>query len=206
MPTICDRSIYTLRLIMPTYSDKRKIPKLKIFASIIAEVAIAFAAPYTISKSVFAQTSANSDVRINSIKLEETLVAEVMNGYLEVPDRNTNVSAYGGRMRLYDVHIARAIALSHHFYCNPPYIGGIEKLVQWEYRANNGRINMGTFNLRCTSVEQAIKTYGLGKSVPMEVQLTDRAKKIVNVRVLDIQGDVETNNFLNFVQTIRPQR
>ncbi|MBD2179836.1 hypothetical protein H6S82_24145 [Planktothrix sp. FACHB-1355] len=77
---------------------------------------------------------------------------------------------------------------------------------QWEYRANNGRINKGTLKLRCASVEQAVKTYGLVKSVLMEVQLTDRSKKIVNVRVLDIQGDVETNNFLNFVQTIRPQR
>lgn len=79
--------------------------KQKKFANIIASVAIAITVPYVFSKSVFAQSYASSDIRIGSIRLEETLVADVMNGYIEVPDRNTTVSAYGGRMRLYDVHI-----------------------------------------------------------------------------------------------------
>jgi hypothetical protein len=55
-------------------------------------------------------------------------------------------------------------------------------------------------------VEQAVKTYGLGKAVPMVVQMTDGTKKTFNIALLDIQGDAETQNFLRFVQTIKPQR
>lgn len=172
----------------------------------ILNIAIATIVPSTIAQTTLAQTSASTDIRINSIRLEETLVAEVMNGYLEVPDRNTTVSAYGGRMRLYDVHIARMIALSHYFYCQQPYVGGIEKVMQWEYRANNGSINMGTFSLRCTQVEQVVKSYGLGRAVAMQVRIGDESRKAVSVPVLDIQGEEETNRFLNFVQTLKPQR
>lgn len=177
---------------------------MKRLTQLIATVSLISVTFLIANQRVIAQ-SANSDIRINSIKLEETLVAEVMNGYLEVPNKNTTVSAYGGSMRLYDVHIARMIALSHHFYCKQPYIDNMEKLFAWQYRADNGKIDMGTFNLRCNQVEQAVKTYGLGKSVPMVVQMTNGTKKTVNVPLLDIQGDAETQSFLAFVQTIKPQ-
>lgn len=78
--------------------------------------------------------------------------------------------------------------------------------MQWEYRANNGSINMGTFSLRCTQVEQVVKSYGLGRAVPMQVRIGDESRKAVSVPVLDIQGEEETNRFLNFVQTLKPQR
>lgn len=108
-------------------------------------------------------------------------------------------------MRRYDVHVARIIALSHHFFCSQPYSGRIEKVMEWEYRANNGRTKMGNFALRCLKVEQAVKTYGLGLAVPMKVQLNSGATRIFKIRPLDIQGDSETDRFLKFVQTIKPQ-
>ncbi|HEY9852683.1 MAG TPA: hypothetical protein V6D28_24640 [Leptolyngbyaceae cyanobacterium] len=180
--------------------------KLVQFVKLITTIAIATTTQYATNQLAFAQTAANSDIKINQIRLAETLVADVMNAYMEVPDRNTTVSAFGGRMRLYDVHVARMIALSHHFYCNQPKVGNIEKVMQWEYRANNGRINMGTFNFRCNQVELAVKTYGLGAKVPMKIEMTDGSQKIVDVALLDIQGNEETNRFLNLVQTIKPQR
>ena len=109
-------------------------------------------------------------------------------------------------MRLYDAHMARMIALSHQFYCQQPYSAGIEKVMVWDYRANNGRINMGTFNMPCTLVEQTVSAYGLGRSVPMEVELPDGSIGVFKVRTLDIQDGRETRDFLRFVQSIRPER
>ncbi|NEQ18684.1 MAG: hypothetical protein F6K28_00780 [Microcoleus sp. SIO2G3] len=115
-------------------------------------------------------------------------------------------------MRLYDVHIARMIAMSHQFCCFEPYGAGIEKVMTWEYWADNGKINMSTFNLPCTKVEQAVNTYGLGRTVPITimnlVDLRQSAprREVVNLRTLDISSDAETTNFLRFVQTIKPQR
>lgn len=178
---------------------------MKRLTQLIATLSLVSISFFITNHRVIAQNAANSEIRINSIKLEETLVAEVMNGYLEVPNKNTTVSAYGGSMRLYDAHIARMIALSHHFYCKQPYVGNMEKLFAWQYRADNGKIDMETFNLRCNQVEQAVKTYGLGKAVSMVVQMTDGTKKTVNIPLLDIQGNAETQSFLSFVQTIKPQ-
>lgn len=181
---------------------------LKKFVQIVASTAMTVGALCATSSPTFAQTAA-SNIPVNTIRMESTLdaSARVRIGYFEVPDRNTTVSAFGGRMRRYDVHIARMIALSHHLYCAQPYEGGREKAMSWEYRANNGKIEMGYFNMPCTQVEQVVRTYGLGKAVPMKVQLTDeRTVKVFNVRLLDIQGDAETARFLKFVQTLKPER
>jgi hypothetical protein len=64
---------------------------------------------------------------------------------------------------------------------------------------------MGTFNLDCSLVEQAVSAYGLGKAVPMEI-LRDGRVKTINIPTLDIQGEAETADFLRFVQTLKPQR
>jgi hypothetical protein len=176
---------------------------LKNFTKTIACITIAFGiAPLM---PAIAQATSTTSIPINTIRLEDTLDASVKQGYFEVPDRNTTVSAFGGRMRRYDVHMARLIALSHQFFCAQPYSGGIEKVMEREYRANNGRTNMGNFALPCSQVEQTVKTYGLGKAVPMKVQLPSGSTKVVNVRPLDIQGDSETDSFLKFVQTIKPR-
>jgi len=181
---------------------------LKNFTKTIACITIAFGiAPLTatVAQANIAQATSTTSIPINTIRLEDTLDASVKLGYFEVPDRNTTVSAFDGRMRRYDVHMARLIALSHQFFCAQPYSGGIEKVMEWEYRANNGRTNMGNFALPCSQVEQTVKTYGLGKAVPMKIQLASGSTRVVNVRPLDIQGDSETYRFLKFVQTIKPR-
>ncbi|HEY9812990.1 MAG TPA: hypothetical protein V6D31_05560 [Candidatus Sericytochromatia bacterium] len=179
--------------------------KLKKITQILTSIALTSIFPYSFNQSAIAGTSPNREIRINYVQIEETLVAEALNGYLEVPDKNTTVSAYGGKMRLYDVHVGRMIALSHHFHCKKPYIGQIEKVMGWEYRAWNGKINMGTFNLNCNLVKQAVSAYGLGKAVPMDI-LRDGRVKTINIPTLDIQGEAETADFLRFVQTLKPQR
>jgi serine/threonine-protein kinase len=177
-------------------------------SKITAALAIAIAMPWAISCSTVAQAASREDIQVNTIRLERASASSrVREGYFEVPNRNTTVSAFGGQMRLYDVHLARMIALSHHFYCTEPFANGVEKVVSWDYKADNGKTAMGIFNLRCSVVEQAVKTYGLGKVVPMQVQLNGQPKKVVaNIPVLDIADGAETNRFLRFVQTIRPGR
>lgn len=180
---------------------------------IAARVAIVTGAICAIAYGAVPQTARASEIRFNEISLfPPAASARVREGKIIVPDRNTTVSAYGGKMRLYDVHMARAIALSHQLYCAQPYSGGIEKVMSWNYRADNGKVNMGTFNLPCTQVEQAVRTYGLGRPVRTTIlnyvngSGSKPRREVVNLPTLDIRGDAETNRFLKFVQTIKPQR
>jgi hypothetical protein len=55
---------------------------------------------------------------------------------LMVPDTNTTRSAYGGRLRVYDVHIAKMVEVTH-FMCSK---GGLSPGTTWSYSAGNGSI------------------------------------------------------------------
>jgi serine/threonine-protein kinase len=180
---------------------------------VLTGVALTTGALCAVTQSAIPQAAGATEIRFNEISLWPAAAsARTRQGTMVVPDRNTTVPAYGGKMRLYDVHIARMIAMSHQFYCSQPYSGGIEKVMVWNYRANSGKLDMGTFNLRCTQVEQAVKTYGLGARVPITIlnfvigPHSAPSQEVVNLRTLDISGDAETARFLKFVQTIKPQR
>lgn len=124
---------------------------------------------------------------------------------LIVPDTDTTHLAFGNQIRRYDVHIAKMIELSHYFHCAEPYANGVEKAVVWDYRADSGRIEMGTFRLRCTQVKEAIAIYGLGPLEPTDVRLGGQNPQSFEVPTLALQGDWKVSHFLNFVQTLKPE-
>ncbi len=125
---------------------------------------------------------------------------------LTVPDTDTTHLAFGDQIRRYDVHIAKMIELSHYFHCAEPYANGVEKAVVWDYRADSGRIKMGIFRLRCTQVKESIAIYGLGPSEPTDVRLGGQNPQGFEVPTLALQGDWKVSHFLNFVQTLKPER
>lgn len=82
----------------------------------------------------------------------------------------------------------------------------------WNYRADKGKIDIGTFNLSRTQVKQAVRIHGLGSPVPTTIlnfvngSSSNPRREVVNLRTLDISGNAETARFLKFVQTIKPHR
>ena len=180
----------------------------------IASLAIALATPYIFSQKAVAAHSLRDPVKFTEIRLyRPSSNPSEQRGIMVVPDRNVSVSAYGtkGKMRLYDVHIARMIAFSHHFYCGQPYAWNRQKTMVWQYWTDNGRIYRGTFVLPCNQVERAVRTYGLGKTATTEiVNYIEGPRRrpiteFVDIRKLRLTGRGEVKRFVNFARSIRPE-
>ena len=121
-------------------------------------------------------------------------------GLFVVPDRDTTVSAYGGSLRRYDVHIAKMIEVTASQWCNPrPNFEG----VYWNYEADNGNQFMGEFYISCTTAQQAVKTYGLGRPERTLIYQRGEGPQTVFIPVLDLNGP-KVPRFLKFVQTLKP--
>ncbi len=123
-----------------------------------------------------------------------------------VPDTNTTASAYGGQLRVYDVHIAKMFEVTHNL-CQTGRVGGE---IGWSYFAGNGSINMGNFRISCDLAANIATAYGLGtpeqtviywsggEGFPGRVQTFD-------VPIFNITGG-KVNRWMNFAQNFRPTR
>jgi len=123
---------------------------------------------------------------------------------LIVPEGNTTKSAYGGQLRLYDVHIAKMFEVTYSDCQEIPNAGGRT----WYYRAGNGKIDMGQFRITCQLATDIANSYGLGKSerTIIEYSQEESGSPIARTRsipVLNISGK-KIPNWLDFVQNFRP--
>jgi hypothetical protein len=93
-----------------------------------------------------------------------TITPETGGWTLTVPDDDTTVSAYGGRLRHYDVHIAKMIEVTRPGCKQTPR----HYTKRWKYLAGNGSIDMGTFVISCGLTFDLFEAYGTGKSEETE--------------------------------------
>ena len=136
---------------------------------------------------------------------------------LDVPDADTTVSAYGGRLRLYDVHIAKMIEYTHYL-CTCPRRAGSSpqencssiKSYEWSYSADRRRTDMGDFTITCELAQSLVDTYGLGKpelttinheAMSIERTLTMGTTTIM-IPILDIRGK-EIGEWMNFTSNFK---
>lgn len=124
---------------------------------------------------------------------------------LTVSETNTTKSAYGGQLRLYDVHIAKMFEVTYADCQEIPNAGGRT----WYYRAGNGKIDMGQFRINCPLASEIANTYGLGKPerTAIEYSQGEAGRPISRTRsipILDITGN-KIQRWTNFVQRFRPQ-
>lgn len=127
-------------------------------------------------------------------------------GSIVVPESNTTASAYGGRLRRYDVHIAKMFEVTY-FMCQQ---GNLTPGITWNYEAGGGTINMGSFEITCRLANQIVSAYGLGKLEPTNISFSAGETGRPNVRsfnipVLDITGD-KVPRWISFVQGFQPVR
>ncbi|MCU0543047.1 MAG: hypothetical protein MUE44_12745 [Oscillatoriaceae cyanobacterium Prado104] len=123
---------------------------------------------------------------------------------LTVPETNTTKSAFGGKLRLYDAHIAKMFEVTHSD-CREIRNAGFRI---WYYYAGNGKISMGEFRITCQLAGEIVKTYGLGKaeSTAIEYSQEEAGPPILRTRsipTLNITGN-KVDRWLNFVQKFRP--
>ena len=124
----------------------------------------------------------------------------IMDAEFTVPDRNTTTSANGGKLRRYDVHIAKMFELTD-FECRNQQQRNWNRIV-WKYYAGNGNIDMGAFNISCDQARKIATTYGLGQSQLTRVTYY-RAPATITVPTLKIVGS-KIPVWLKFVQKFPP--
>ena len=124
---------------------------------------------------------------------------------ITIPNQNTTQSAYGGRLRLYDVHIAKMFEVTH-FLCKQ-YPGMSEQM--WSYRAGGGSLDMGSFTISCNLASNIASAYGLGNPERTASQRSmeegGRRMEVYQVPILSITGG-KVSRWLNFTQGFRPLR
>ena len=129
---------------------------------------------------------------------------------LIVPDGDTTRSAFGGRLRLYDLHVAKMFEVTH-WHCskttnNPDFW-------TWFYSAAGGRIKMGTFKISCQLASDISVAYGLGDAEATEIEIVDLGDarqgnstvvfKSFDIPRLQITGR-KIERWLNFAQSFKP--
>jgi serine/threonine-protein kinase len=145
-----------------------------------------------------AQQIAQTEVPITSI-----VFPRVGLGVLTVPNHDTTRPAYGGRLRLYDVHLAKMFEVTH-FQCNSSEGGMVsDGRIIWRYHAGNGDINMGAFDISCRMANQIVREYGLGQTEVTRM-VYYRAPVTQNIPVLDITGD-KVPRWIDFSISFRPE-
>jgi hypothetical protein len=124
---------------------------------------------------------------------------------LTVSETNTTKSAYGGKLRLYDVHIAKMFAVTYADCQEIPNAG----FRTWDYYAGNGKISMGSFRITCQLAEDIARTYGLGKAERTAIEYSQEEvgpprSRTRSIPILDISGN-KVDRWMDFVQKFRPQ-
>ncbi|MBL1174730.1 hypothetical protein [Pantanalinema sp. GBBB05] len=117
-----------------------------------------------------------------------------------VPDKDTTISADGGELRQYDVHVAKMFEVTHYLcqnkhkpnlfnWLNEKYVSAITKLKRleallkgkrtdegfvWSYEAANGNTLMGGFTISCDLAQTVASAYGLKKAELTHIRDTNQ--------------------------------
>jgi hypothetical protein len=120
--------------------------------------------------------------------------------FISSPASDTTLPAYGGRLRLYDVHIAKMFEMSH-FDCQSANYKS-DYTFRWRYLAgsNSNKTNMGEFHISCKLAGNIAAAYGLGKP-----EYTPTSGRLQMVPTLKITG-AKVDKWMRFTASFKPVR
>ncbi|MEG4441833.1 hypothetical protein QUB47_06750 [Microcoleus sp. AT9_B5] len=217
-----DRTVLSKTVLSKTYAiakkaERHNLAKLMTCAIILLPANLAFSAPtYLGSETVAEGDSAKFTQKVNIIQAQNSTQVplsiqyagtEARGGFvlmqLTAPNRDTTQPAYGGKLRFYDVHLAKMFETSH-FLCQQfRGVSGYE----WVYLAGNGSIRMGNFRIPCSLASETASTYGLGKpertSIAKDTEGGPPESDVYSIPILDITGS-KVQRWMNFVQNFKP--
>lgn len=137
--------------------------------------------------------------------LPMTIVFDEGAGDITVPDQDTSLSAYGGRLRRYDVHIAKMFEVTD-FLCQQRLVGGS---IDWSYQAGGGNIDMGKFTISCRLASDVATAYGLGHPELTTIRFSqgegESTTRSYDIPIFDITSN-KVPKWMNFVQGFKPRR
>ncbi|MFB8796124.1 MAG: hypothetical protein U7126_18330 [Microcoleus sp.] len=212
-----DRTVLSKIYAIAKKVERHNLAKLITCAIILLPANLAFSTPIYLGSTASAEAdSAKFTQKINIILAQDSTQlplsvryggTEARGGFvlmqLTVPDQDTTQPAYGGKLRLYDVHLAKMFETSH-FLCQQfRGVSGYE----WVYSAGNGSIRMGNFRISCSLANEMASTYGLGKSertsIAKDTEGGTPESDVYSIPILDIRGS-KIQRWINFVQNFKP--
>ena len=125
---------------------------------------------------------------------------------LTVPDTQTTQSAYGGKLRRYDVHIAKMFEVT---YRDCLKFGGDAGGREWLYYAGNGSIDMGYFFISCQLANDIVSAYGLGTPQNTSIiygqeEAGPPITRNVSIPTLNLVGQKQ-DRWINFTKNFKPK-
>jgi serine/threonine-protein kinase len=213
----CDRTVLSKTYAIAKKAEPHNLAKLMTCAIVLLPANLAFSAPIYLGSEPSAEADSTKFTQNVNIILAQNSTqvplriryggTEARGGFvlmqLTAPNRDTTQSAYGGKLRLYDVHLAKMFETSH-FLCQQfRSVSGYE----WVYSAGNGSIPMGNFRIPCSLASEMSSTYGLGKpertSIAKDTEGGPPESDVYSIPILDITGS-KVQRWINFVQNFKP--
>jgi len=178
-PIACDRTVLNKTYAIAKKAERHNLAKLMTCAIVLLPANLAFSAPIYLGSEPSAEAdSAKFTQKVNIILAQNSTQVplsiryggtEARGGFvlmqLTAPNRDTTQPAYGGKLRLYDVHLAKMFETSHFLCQQSRGVSGYE----WVYSAGNGSIRMGNFRIPCSLANFMASTYGLVDTPRTEV-------------------------------------
>ncbi len=114
-------------------------------------------------------------------------------------DSPTTVTAVTPELRLYEVHLAKMIEVTHLF-CKEREGSYV---IHWNYEADKGQVFMGEFPLSCQFAANAFSTFGtIGKE---KITIHHRGNPVQEeIKVLNLQG-ANGKQFAALVRRLKPK-
>ncbi|NJL10979.1 MAG: hypothetical protein HC908_14625, partial [Calothrix sp. SM1_7_51] len=107
----------------------------------------------------------------------------------------------GNGLRLYEVHIAKMIEVTHSFCGKEGDTKDTNYIVHWNYVAD--KTFMGRFSFSCKFAANTLKTYGTGK--PEQITVNHRGNPTKEtISTLNLSGS-KAKQFVSLVKTLKPQ-
>jgi serine/threonine-protein kinase len=211
-----DRTVLSKTYAIAKKAERHNLAKLMTCAIILLPANLAFSAPTYLGSEPSAEAdSAKFTQNVNIIVAQNSTQVplsiryggtEARGGFvlmqLTAPNRDTTQPAYGGKLRLYDVHLAKMFETSHFLCQQSRGVSGYE----WVYSAGNGSIRMGNFRIPCSLASFMASTYGLGKPERTSAKDTEGGppeSDVYSIPILDITGS-KVQRWMNFVQNLKP--
>lgn len=216
-PITSDRTLLSKAYAIAKKAGRHNLAKLMTFVMILLPAKVAFSATTYFGNEPSAEAdSAKFTQKVNIILVQENTQlplriryggTEARGGFvlmqLTAPNRDTTQSAYGGKLRLYDVHLAKMFETSLFLCQRFRSVSGYE----WVYSAGNGSIRMGNFRIACSLASEMASIYGLGKpertSIARDTEGGPPESDVYSIPIFDIT-DSKVQRWMNFVQNFKP--
>lgn len=175
---------------------------IKAKLSLLSLMLIGTVVPFTgFTQKVEAQSTALP----MQISLEDRIVF-----FLTVPDTDISRSAYGGKLKRRDVHIAKMFEVTQHFCKTEPKRA---PAYEWIYQNNGGKASpsvrgFGVFRISCNLAQDIAIAYGAGKpestTIDYDRRLTPRFRTY-SIPILNITGG-KVDAWMRFTSNLKQSR